>query len=85
MPMHILWENYGENYRTGVKKSTLEHIASVLYKRAPASVTASDDLGNCAIDYALGAGFHLVKICILQGLYDRYCNLKRGSISKMKV
>ena len=51
----------------------------------PESVHASGDLGNCAIGYALGAGFDLVNIRLLQGLSARYCNLKRGSISTMKV
>ena len=51
----------------------------------PESVHASGDLGNCAIGYALGAGFDLVNIRLLQGLSAWYWNLKGGSISTMKA
>ena len=53
MLMHILCENYSDNYFRRVKNSTLGHIASDLYKRSLESVNASVDLVNCAIAFIL--------------------------------
>ena len=74
-PFHVLCESYASGYDASASKSIIEKrmtsILWVLYRQAPAAITAEDNFGVDAVEYALEASLSMSFLRLVQDMVAR--------------